>query len=128
MVVLSEVFLQVFYILSHKLTLKAAEGLVALQVMLNLCLCAERHSAGPDSAGNKRQTMGRRQVGLILLTHGATELTAGLSAGEWALRVTSTVDASEVAFQDSRAGECLTALRTLVALCLCCPGWSGEFI
>ena len=119
MAVLQDVVTQVFYAMSNKLTLKAAEGHVAPRVSLHLTLCEEWHSAGLQGAGEKSETMCGCEVGLIFLTLCADELTVWLSAVEWAFRVTSTVDAFKVPSEDTWLGKGLTALRTPVARQLC---------
>lgn len=110
MFVLHEVTSQVFYILTDKLTMKAAKGHVAPQMSLHLILCGEYDFAGLVGAGNKSETMCGHQVGLIFLTLCAAELAALLGAGKQAhFRFTSTVDAFKVAFQDTRLEKSLVA-------------------
>lgn len=67
-------------------------------------------------------------VGLIFLTSCVAEVAALFTAGEGAFRVMlSTVDAFEVASQDTWLGKDLTALRTLVVPQWFFAGWSTCF-
>lgn len=113
MVVLHEVVLQVCFILTDKLTLKAAKGQVTPQVFVHLLLCDERHFAGLHSAGSKTETVCGCQVGLIPLSVCAAELAALLTAEEWAFGVWSFMRDSKMPFEETWIRKSFTALRTL---------------